>query len=197
MNFSKYLTNQWVLLFFYLLIVATFVTVAIYVYAGEQQNLETRKFNDVDLQGDLVVDGDMFIDGFIYHSSPLVKSNITTVNLTGSTINLQDYLIDTSTHYLFVVNSSSATTMTMPDTSFILDILTERGTNSYFDWGVVVNIGSGTLTQVYNTADHANLIPILPITPNTGTFAQKSGVGLLYQYYEDEDNTENVLWFNG
>ncbi len=43
--------HHWTLTFFYCLLIALFVTVCIYTYAGEQQNLGTRKFSSIDVRG--------------------------------------------------------------------------------------------------------------------------------------------------
>ena len=48
MEYNKYLTNPCVLIFFYCIIIVTFLTV--FVYAGEQSSLETRKFGNTSVK---------------------------------------------------------------------------------------------------------------------------------------------------
>lgn len=83
-----------VFIFTTLLVIAMFVTVALYVYAGKQQNLPTRELGTVNVRKGLGVDGIMF------------NSSSVTVLGNGDTMLLSDttniYNADTSTSNITV-----------------------------------------------------------------------------------------------
>lgn len=69
-----------VFIFTTLLVIAMFVTVALYVYAGKQQNLPARELGTVNIRKGLAVDGIMF-----NNSSVKTLSNGDTMTLTETT----------------------------------------------------------------------------------------------------------------
>jgi len=119
---------EWkVSLFTTLLVIAMFVTVAIYVYAGDQQNLPTRKYGNVDIRKNLKIGQQTFqksdvvslSDGDII--SPVDGSNKIYIVQDGETLILPsagtlDNIKQFSSGYTLsfsVVNNSSTNTLTI------------------------------------------------------------------------------------
>ena len=125
MTWKSYVSHPWTLLFFYCLLIATFVTVAIYVYAGEQEYLETRKFGDI-------VTRNRTLNG-------ILKENRDIVTLSnGDTLEVSN-----TKSKIFKINPTAAGwEVTLPSKDTILNGLAQRQDGSAVDFGTIFNISA-------------------------------------------------------
>ena len=150
-EYMAWTRHHWTLTFFYCLLIALFVTVCIYTYAGQQQNLSTRNF------GNVVVNG---LDTTV--------TELITDTTSGSTLTLKG---DKQRTFFFESDPDvSDLTLTLPSRDDIINLMPVKTNGAFVDFGNIINqrtgdiivtvptgitnIGSGA---TINTGDNFNL----------------------------------------
>ncbi len=182
-NFEKYLHNKWMTLFMYCLLIATFVTVAIYVYAGEQQDLEKRKFGNVHVQKNLQVDGTN-------------RQNLTWTKLDSpATVTLD--LDPNKTTFYEIGGSSSVTTVNLPAAGDLAKKFPKKVDGETINFGAVyTQLADGVVTFNYPGSDGINYSSIdagtLPAL--TTTLKQYTVYNFNFTYKIESDGTVSIYW---
>ena len=116
--------HHWTLTFFYCLLIALFVTVCIYVYAGQQQTLSTRNFGNVSVQG-------LYSD----------YTELVTDTTSGTTLVFKKNKQRT----FYYDSSSSVTTLTLPSKSDILALFPKQANGVTVNFGKIINTSGNNI----------------------------------------------------
>jgi hypothetical protein len=132
MEFKEVVGHHYMLLFFYLLLVATFITVAVYVYGGEQQELGTRNFGNVDIRKNITIGGTTRRD----------------YDLVGITKN-QTLSLDPNQPKLFGIGGSSdVTEIALPSAKNVVDMFPNPQNGDTFHFGSIYSQKAGVTLDI-------------------------------------------------
>ncbi len=123
-GYMTWTRHHWTLTFFYCLLIALFVTVCIYTYAGQQQHLPARNFGNVTVHGI-----DTEVNDFV------LNTTVTTFDFSGS--KQKFYFFDTD---------SGSVTITLPSKDDIVNLFPVKKNGAYVSFGSISKIGAGTIT---------------------------------------------------
>lgn len=132
-NFIIYLT--------FILTLINFITLCIFVYAGRQENLTTRKFNNVDIEGTLKVKGGDISneEGIAHYVSQDENGAVIAGNGSINDFTFKNYDTNNNLQNVFLVETQSL------NTTFNGDIICGNGT---------LNLSNGTtVTQISNKSN--------------------------------------------
>ncbi len=165
---EKTLHNKWMTIFFYALCLVTFITVAIFVYAGKQTELVERDFGDVKMKN-------KFVKGISSEDRDIVTmSDGDTLDISSSKMGI----------YIFPSTIGAGTSFTFPTKAEILKKFPEKKNGVNVDLGDVFNRSTSETVTINLTDGVTRLTDPLTTTIGTG-----ESIGLVFIYQDG-----NLLW---